>query len=539
MQTVIQTAGEQTVANVLNLTDAEKPALQIDFADGALFGNDAGEDELPEVLDSYFVDQPGFRDFLSRKRPFQIARSRKGMGKSALLSKLAFDLERDTPEPLVIKTTGGRLIGILEPSYKSYLQCQNYWMRVICARINYELGKTVGFAFSDNDMALVESSEIAGFKERNIIGALIKRVKSSKIPIEVNLSETNNHEELLTRALSSHSESRVWLLIDDIDSTYVDSPEQQMLVSTFFSACRSLTTSFDNLFIRVSVRSDVWSNFKRNEDLDKCEQYVTDIIWSENDLRNILSKKVYSYFERNFLPSSLPLSLDYRRDAGKLLEYAFTARMRWGNSNVPPFRPIKILSAGRPRWMSQLCRLSGLEAERAKKTRIGIAEIKAVMKRYSRLRLNDVYKEHSHQFSGLERLIEAFSNSPARYDTNELLSQIARVYVNAVGAGNVGEIDSIPYRYHLQLAHFLFKVGFVVGRREQEGVYPNADFVRFEERPELLTESVLDDGLLWEIHPSYRDALNVGLTKREAVRSGRNLGGKRNQLKARTRKLIP
>jgi hypothetical protein len=503
--------------NVLNLQDQEKAALAIDFYDGALFGNDAGEDELPEVLDSYFVDQPAFGSFFSRKLPYQIARSRKGMGKSALLSKLAFDLEKGDDPPIVIRTTGEKLIGILEPTYKSYLQTQNYWNKVICARINYELGKHVGFAFSEGDMALVESAEIAGFKERNIVGALIKRVKSSKIPIEITLSEYNNHEELLRRALEKYQDRAVWILVDDIDSTYVDSPEQQMLTSTFFSACRALVRDFNNLYIRASVRGDVWSNFKKNEDLDKCEQYVIDIHWGNNELNAILGKKIYSYFQRNFSKEAVPLSLDYRKDAGKLLEYAFQRRMTWGQQSVPPFRPIQILSAGRPRWMSQLCRLSGMEAARTGKPRIGIMEIRAVMKKFSRLRLNDIYKEHSHQFENLEILIETFSNSPARYDTAELLSQIATKFVNKVGSGNIKPIDGVPYRYHLQLAHFLYKVGFIVGRRE-DGVSPNADFVRFEERPELLTDAVMDDGLLWEVHPSYRDALTIGKERREAIR---------------------
>jgi len=508
----------QSTKRVLNLSEGERPALQIDFADGALFGNDAGEDELPEVLESYFVDQSGFRNFHAQANRFQIARSRKGMGKSALLSKLAYDLERQQEPPIVIRTTGEKLIGILEPTYKSYLQTQNYWTKVICARINYELGKTLGFAFTENDMALVESAEVAGFKERNIVGALIQRVKSSKIPIEINIKEYNNHEELLKRALDTHSTKTVWLFVDDIDSTYIDSPEQQMLVSTFFSACRALVRDFHNLNIRVSVRTDVWSNFKKNEDLDKCEQYVTDIYWTETDLKSILSKKIYSYFERNFSKEAIPLSLDYKSDADKLLGYAFPSRVRWGNTFVAPFRPIRILSAGRPRWMSQLCRLAGMEADKNKKQLVGIAEISAVMKKYSRLRLNDIYKEHIHQFAGLEKLIESFSNSPARYDTASLLSQIAIKYVNPVGAGNVPEIDGVPYRYHMQLAHFLYKVGFIVGRREHEGLYPNADFVRFEERTELLTESVQDDGLLWEVHPSYRDALTIGKVRREAVR---------------------
>jgi len=494
-----------------------KEPVGIDFTDGALFGNDAGEDELPDVLNSYFVDQNAFRPFLNRKNTFQVARSRKGMGKSALLSKLAYDLRQEENAPIVISATGANLLAIARPSVgASYLELQNFWSRVICARINFELGKTIGFAFSENDQALVESSEIAGFRERNIVGSLIQRVRSSKIPIEVKLTDYGNHEELLKRAAERFSDRKVWILVDDIDSTYIDSPDQQALTSTFFSACRALAREVNGLYIRASVRTDVWSALRRNEDLDKCEQYVSDIAWSAPDLKTILSKKIYSYLQRNEMPI-LAGELDYREDADQVLALAFTDRMKWGTSLVPPFRPIFILSAGRPRWMCQLCRFAGLEADKHNRDRIAKADINAVMERYSRFRLNDVYKEHSHQYSGLEKLIETFSNSPARYTTADLLTQLSQSYVNLIGSGNIQPLDGFPYKYPLQLAHFLYKVGFIVGRREHENDSGNADFTRYEQRPELLVDGRnADDGLLWEIHPSYRDALNIGREKKAA-----------------------
>lgn len=167
--------------------------------------------------------------------------------------------------------------------------------------------------------------------------------------------------------------------------------------------------------------------------------------------------------------------------------------------------------------MSQLCRLAGLEAAKLKKDVIGIAEINAVMKKYSRFRLNDVYKEHSHQYDGLEKLIETFASSPARYSTKDLITQIAVNYVNRIGANNISQLDGFPYKQPMQLAHFLYKIGFVVGRKDHRGGAGGADFVRYEERPELLTDSRNpDDGLLWEVHPSYREALNIGKERRAA-----------------------
>ncbi|MNH42295.1 hypothetical protein D3C79_1039650 [compost metagenome] len=43
-------------------------------------------------------------------------------------------------------------------------------------------------------------------------------------------------------------------------------------------------------------------------------------------------------------------------------------------------------------------------------------------------------------------------------------------------------------------------------------------FVKFEDRPNLLSsKSNLDDGLIWEIHPSYRDVLRINKKERSKV----------------------
>jgi hypothetical protein len=150
------------------------------------------------------------------------------------------------------------------------------------------------------------------------------------------------------------------------------------------------------------------------------------------------------------------------------------------------------------------------------------AHINSIEKTYSRLRLNDIYKEHSHQYAALEKLIETFSNSPARYTTADLLSQLMKKYVNAVGSNNVPDLDGVRYSMPLQLAHFLYKVGFIVGRREHAGDGFGADFARYEERPELLSDGRNpDDGLLWEVHPAYREALTIGRVQRSAEEAER------------------
>ncbi|WP_200861995.1 hypothetical protein, partial [Pseudogulbenkiania ferrooxidans] len=84
---------------------------EVDFYDSELFGNDAGEDEDPEVLDSYFINKVEFNKFLSEKVGLCVARAKKGMGKSALLNRMAYSLSKHDSN-IIIKVTGNDLLGL-------------------------------------------------------------------------------------------------------------------------------------------------------------------------------------------------------------------------------------------------------------------------------------------------------------------------------------------------------------------------------------------------------------------------------------------
>ncbi len=486
-----------------SVTAINDHAFRFDFDDDTLFGNDAGEDEDLDVLASYFVDQPAFRLFLDRKSRLGIAPSRKGMGKSALISKLNFDLIGD--DVLIVRLTGSQLAGSNIPEFGSLLEAQNYWVNQMCLRVNAALGSAIGFAFTDTQMSLVEAAELSGLKERNLIGSLLSRIKTSKIPIEIMApSPVENAEALLKRATESRKDQVVWLLVDDIDASFKDTDRQQLLVSSFFSACRFIAREMTGVHVRATVRSDVWSNLRANEDLDKCEQYITDIYWTKNELKVILSKKIFAWVERKIPDVAKALSYNFRVDADSIIELAFDRRMRWGSHRVPPFQAINILAAGRPRWMSQLSRLAGRHASRKHRWRVSIADINETTPAFTRYRLNDLYKEHSHQFVDIEKLIQAFQGAPVRYTTDQLLTRINKYYIGPVGASRIPDIDGDPYNSPLQLAHFLFKCGFLIARTPGEKDTRLVKFITHAQSPELLRHSGNPGEYLWEIYPSFR-----------------------------------
>lgn len=477
----------------------------LDITDPALFGNEAGEDEDPDVLKSYFVPKPEFERFWKAKSSLAIVRARKGMGKSALLAKLGTDLKSEKQNvAAVIKGSDLAAFGPMDGANPN--QLINEWQQRLCATLVYELGKRLKIAFSDTSIAMVESAELAGFKSKNIVGSLLERIRVKVGDVEFTRPERRDTVQLLRR----HLENRqvfAWIIVDDIDATFVNSPQACLQISTFFSACRRITADVANLAVRVSVRSDVWSVVKRTDEaLDKCEQYMVDIAWSTDEARRLLVKKVSSYIQRT---PGLPKWV-YNVPFNDMLALVFNPLVRWGDNEVPVDRPIHILSAGRPRWAAQLCKMAAEQAATNQRSRIGIQEIKAVLNDYGRFRLDDLYREHSHQYPGLQRLIESFAGGPRRYSTAELLEHVSRRVIKIQG---LPEIDGATVvNGALDVGRFLFKIGFIHARDDANS---SPRFVRFEDRMDLLTTTAnLDDGLSWEIHPSYRTILRISTTEK-------------------------
>lgn len=151
--------------------------MKQDLINPDLFGNDAGEDEHPEVLNSYFFEKQEFLPFFSLDRKLVFVRSRKGMGKSALLREAMYRRQLADDGELLLYVKASDLIALQEVDSSSPGTMVHGWQQRICSRINVELGSTLRFAVSDDATTLVEGAEVTGFRGRNLVGALLDRLK--------------------------------------------------------------------------------------------------------------------------------------------------------------------------------------------------------------------------------------------------------------------------------------------------------------------------------------------------------------------------
>ncbi len=497
--------------------------MKQDLINPDLFGNDAGEDEHPEVLNSYFLEKQEFLPFFSPDRKLGFVRSRKGMGKSALLSEAMYRRQLSNEGELLLYVKASDLIALQVVDTSSPAALVHGWQQRMCSRINLELGSTLRFAVSDDATTLVEGAELTGFRGRNLVGALLDRLKLKAAGFELSRQRVEiGDSQALLRRFSENKDIKAWLYVDDVDATFLNTDAERLKVSTFFSACRNLANTVEGLNIRASVRTDVWSILKQyDEALDKCEQYMLDLKWSTEESGRIIEKKISAFYSRTY--GTVPAM----RSTTKLV---FKEPFPWGRGLVPAFKPIHILSAGRPRWATQLCRIAGGHAYRLRHNLIGIGDINNSLKEYGQSRLSDLYKEHRHQCAEVEVLVETFASGPAQFTTDLLLERVRTQIITKYGMPVLDGISIQPRE--LAVAHFLFRIGFINARDENIGDGP-LGFIRFEDRPHLLSSNQnRDDGLPWEIHPSYRTVLRIGDVGSQKPSEGlRRRGGSRRSPK--------
>jgi hypothetical protein len=253
------------------------------------------------------------------------------------------------------------------------------------------------------------------------------------------------------------------------------------------------------------MRTDVWALIRRyDESLDKMEQYVFDILWYQEDFLNLLYLRVKRQIELS--GAELPIVPQHvsEEDAQeRLLERVFESKMEWADKQVDAYKVIYTLSYERPRWAIQLSKLAQACALRNKRSVITKQDIDYVWGEYGARRIADLVSEHKHQCPQVEELLNGFRGADRLMPREALFSWINRRILTHLNPIIEGEVARTP----AHVARFLYRLGFIMARSESETGY---EHYRFDQMPDFLSARSDDDfGLTWEIHPCYREALDI------------------------------
>jgi hypothetical protein len=298
------------------------------------------------------------------------------------------------------------------------------------------------------------------------------------------------------------------LFIDDVDLNFQNTAAQKAKVASFFVAGREVVNTVKGLCLRAAVRPSVWTILKLEfEALSHVEQYTYDLHWSEESIRAMLARRVEAYLKRNELWDQVGSELPdgaFERDKA-LIARVFESNMQWGSTTRPPHVLIYTLSKHRPRWAIELSKGAARSAVAKGRAKIGREDIFDNLAAFGRRRIEDTCAEFHSQCPQIDELIGAFAREQEQVRTDELLKLIENKILTHLTPQIVGVAGKPSSR---DVAAFLFQVGIFFGRRERpEGDY---EHVGFSDNPTLWqSRTDFDRGLSWEIHPVFRQALEI------------------------------
>lgn len=469
------------------------------------FGNESADDVDPDELVGYFVEQVAFRKFLNPSNKLLVATARKGVGKSALLQWAFYNLKQQDPDAVVIRCRGADLVRS-KFHLSSQLSTPNDhirdWMIRLCSLVNRHLALSLNIALTDDLITLIETAELEGYRSRNIVGCLLDRFQSLLGKGETTKLQIKDEFELLKRVKNR----KVWILIDDLDATYQNTDTESLELATFFSACRYLTQDLKDIFFRVTLRTDVWSLIRRyDESLDKVEQYVHEILWYQRDFLQLLALRIKASLQAiNIELPNVPTHVPQDEAEERLLEMVFVSKMQWAERMVNTYKVLYTLSYERPRWAIQLCKLAQESTLRNRGSQIGKDNIDEVWGEYGAKRIADLVAEHKHQCPQVYELLNGFRGANRLMAREELFKWIN----NRISEHMEPIIEGKRTRSPMVIARFLYRLGFIVARSDSA----NGSYVhyRFDQMSDFLTARTdADFGLKWEIHPCYREALDI------------------------------
>jgi hypothetical protein len=485
-----------------------KPA--IDITDPDLFGNDAAEDEREDVFNSYVLERPETAQFIDPQRPFRIARAYKGEGKTALLrlarSKVAVG------ENIVVNALANNIAPQIQAEeFSAWIRG---WKVVLLNSIAQETGRRIGFAWRDDAIALVEQAEKSGFRERNVISAIFDRLRPDsfeaggvRLPSFVKPGVNPEAIEALMQRWAERGPA-IWLFVDEIDQNFQNTPVWRSRVASFFVACRELTNTIPELRVRATIRPNVWTTVKLGFDaLSHVEQYNSDLVWSEDDSRSLLARRIEGYLRRTGQWEKVQhtLARGPAERERELISMVFQDPMLWGASQRPPHVILYTMSKRRPRWLVELCKQASTTAAASSRSTILRDDISANLASFGRRRIEDMVAEFRAQCAETEELIHAFTREQEQLSTDQLLRIIDNKILTHVDV-RINGGRTRPRA--LEVAAFLFEIGLFFGRRDfPDGSYQH---ITYSENPALLrTRTNIDAGVSWEIHPVFRQALEI------------------------------
>ena len=484
-----------------------------------LFGNEDAGREDDKRLSLYYYKTHQYEDIMSQIN-MQIVTGEKGTGKSALL-KMAY-IESCNEDPIVpIWIRLDDLTELYDEILKSssFYCLKTLWKRAISKLIVMKLSSSMNYLLNEDCKKAAEWAYESGYSTRDFISQTVKILK----PIYENYIKINEDYEsrgehhILNRVIENKS---IRLFLDDFDLDWKGNETDVTRIKSLLLSLSDMTTDMEGISVRIALRTDVYEMIRNEEFSDKFESAIITCKWNNQEIMCALAKRICAYFDVEFDEKIINDDDTAQYSIVKYLDYVFVPKFDDSTKiwrNAPTDRVMFSLIRRKPRDLVKLCHNVAEEAYKRKLSKIDTSCFISVLESYSQERFKDLVNEYSKQLPMLENLLmrmaptkkefKSKENERYVYTTGDLINKIKNIQQNMKIKIYQGESDNLCIADFHQIAHFLYKIGFITGRKRCD-----KKIIRtyYDENPYLLKSNIGDRGFSWEIHPAYRGALADG-----------------------------
>jgi hypothetical protein len=473
-------------------------ASQLNLKDHDLFGHVAAEDEEEAIFTSYQVARPELSRLSSDKVADNVViiSAFRGEGKSALL-RIASKQLQSSGKVFLARTTATSLS--VDKTSPDVAVLTRLWKSAIYNYVAKQVGSKIGFAWQDDSIGLVEFAQNEGFKSKPWLIGLFDRIKL-QIP---GLPEVKKVQDFSPQAAEERikrwagDNEAFWLFVDDVDANFKDTKESRAKLMAYFQALREVRNEAPSIKIRTTARPNILAILRSEfADAAKLNDYIVDLNWTEEQIRDLLATRIRAYFVRH--------GIDPKEQAPRrLIGICFRDPMRWGGDNKAPHVVLNTFSRSRPRWLVEICKAASNEA--ADRSLIELGDITRSMAAVGKTRQLDLAVEYEPQCKQIGQILDVFVGEDEEYSTPDLFGLLQRKLLDnfkpeIVGAGGVGITPQVVTR-------LLFEIGFLTARKKAPHGYTHQSFA--DDVNLIRPTGAIQDSVRWEIHPIFRQSLSI------------------------------
>ena len=492
----------------IDFNESYELKYDIDLSDKSLFGADDAAHEDFNLLKSYSFERLDCEEYLNESNSFMILKAPKGTGKTTLIRLWQNNLAKKTNYISLLKFDSQISPELENASLSQWIRS---WKLNIVYSIFLSITNNKTYGIKPDKFKFIESVERRGDRRQNLIDLVIEHLPKGKL--------------LDIKELQLKKDYNIWVFLDEIDQYFTRSEHDIMKMSSMLIACREMTSYISKLSFRTTIKPNVWAILKSNvPSMSNINELVINYEWNFQKIKSVLAMRIRSYIIRKYytkeynkkfpfyrLPSDEDWYINQLFDPKTDFDLSAKKAVKRDSQVILPHKTVALLGNFKPRWIISLCKQSAYRASKSG-SKINIKHIKHCLPEYGRERIIDIASEYKAQCINIRDVMYAFYQENSNYSNFQYL--LEKINTNILSKFKV-QIEGVSENCDAsQIAKFLFELGFI----QPKNWYSKQrfEFLPFEQNPFLLegnnNSEKLNEELIWEIHPLYRNVLNLDRT---------------------------